>query len=107
MSTTDTVMLIPAPSDVVFLPLIHPSSPSYYLFAPPLPSPSPTPCHCSKPSTVTMDPSKTCLKARGSERQSLCLRAIVFAGEEERGRGRREGKGESCPVQYREAPPQQ
>lgn len=62
---------------------------------------------CSEPSTVTMDPSKPCLKARGGERQSLCVRDCVCerrGGERERDRER---EGESCPVQYREQPPQQ
>ncbi len=39
---------------------------------------------CSEPSTVTMDLSKRCLKARGSERQSLCVRDCVCEREAER-----------------------
>lgn len=64
---------------VVFLPLIHLSSPSYHLLSPP--SPSPAPSLRSKPSTVKMDLSKPCLKARG---RALCAQTIVFVGEGEK-----------------------
>lgn len=53
---------------------------------------------CSKPSTVTIYPSQLCLKARGRERQSLCVLVIVFFREEQRATERqreREGKS-SC-----------
>ncbi len=55
---------------------------------------------CSEPSTVTMDQSKPCLKAR-AERGKVCVCVIVFMREREREGEGEKGRGRklSCTVQ--------